>query len=449
MGLEASLRNERPWPGRDGDTLSGVFVDNASSMTNAHIARLVLTADRSMQDGSPNAEPLRKGLVNDGDRVCVTDRYLAWFDYTLQDGVPFDAPYGNNASRAGTLAGLWTLDPLQKWFRHRRPSPDGSTDEWAHNELIPGSASPDGGQFWWDQHAPPVEHTFLVIAGADVPPERHGGWGWFFVSYHFSQMTPKSEWVITDDGRRSADGVHYRTSAYLSSWRGQTDMVDGEDEQDIKNRARSSVEYICRPDDIVIRWRLSPETADISVTNMYVGFWLAYAGDNDGHPRCDPAPGEQWPSRSYGQPLYVRSSEWLGATDAPSQGRTLRAGTIGKLTLHEPACDHRSDGSQHWDYYNTGMYTETSRVRAGSWIEVGEDPQLSSALPTFRVMVLSEPLTGAGSADDPQQILWDNLNIWHENVDSTIGMGTGSPSGQTILKAGRWYESLLSVSSAR
>ena len=255
FGLEASYRGETQRPSRDRDDLAGVIVDNASSMANAHIAGLVLIADRSTQDGSPNTEPLRKGLINGGDRVCVTDRYLAWFDYTTQDGIPFDVPYGNNASRAGTLAGFWTLDPSTRGFKYHRPSPDGSGDRWAHNELIPGSASPDGGQFWWDQHAPPVEHTFLVPVSSDVPSERHGGWGWFFVSYHFSQSTPESGWTITDDGRRSADGVHYGTSARLASWRGQVDMVDGEDQVDIKNSIRSSMDYICRPDDIVMIWR--------------------------------------------------------------------------------------------------------------------------------------------------------------------------------------------------
>src|SRR5258708_30111498 len=50
------------------------------------LQNLVLAADRSTQSGCPYYAP-KKGLFRTGDRIFITNNYLAWFDYTLADGI--------------------------------------------------------------------------------------------------------------------------------------------------------------------------------------------------------------------------------------------------------------------------------------------------------------------------------------------------------------------------
>ena len=130
------------------DDGSAVTVDNASKMPDQKVNDLVLAADRSTQTGSPFTQKA-KGLFNRGDRIFVSDYYIAWFDYTIGDGVA-PPPRWPTFSRSGDLAGLWSLDPETQNFRYpyktiskldKEDSSKNISWNWARNELIPGSNS--------------------------------------------------------------------------------------------------------------------------------------------------------------------------------------------------------------------------------------------------------------------------------------------------------------------
>ena len=142
------------------------------------IGSRVLAADRSTQDDCVFSPPDLGGLMQFGDRVCVTDHYIAWFDYTRNDGVPFGPAFAADWDRSGALAGLWTLDPELGDFRHYRTGPNGCA--WPHNELVPGSASPNQEQHWWDRYAPPTEHSIQVVS------DSHR----YFFSYYKAKASP-------------------------------------------------------------------------------------------------------------------------------------------------------------------------------------------------------------------------------------------------------------------
>jgi len=134
------------------DDSSTVTVDNASSMTDNWVSGLVIAADRSTQEDCPYDSPNYKGLFKNGDRICVTDNYMVWFDYTTNDGMTFsNPPYGGNWERSGALAGFWSLDPNTSYFKYWKTGPNDCWN-WAHNELISGSASPNQEQHWWDKY---------------------------------------------------------------------------------------------------------------------------------------------------------------------------------------------------------------------------------------------------------------------------------------------------------
>src|SRR5262249_33163903 len=141
---------------------------------------------------------------------------------------------------------------------------------WAHNEMIPGSASPNQEQHWWDKYGPPLEHTMVVVAGSEN----------YFLSYHYAKGTPHSMWASLRDGFADAAGVHYASRARMTSWHLRVDVGDGNDENGIGKWVDASVEYVCRPDDLLVIWRFRP-SADIVVNNLYVAMWTAYAQDED------------------------------------------------------------------------------------------------------------------------------------------------------------------------
>jgi hypothetical protein len=426
--------------------LNIVFIDNASSWPNSSVADLVVTADRSTQNADPT-RPGRKGFMRSEDRICVTDRYLAWFDYSIGDGTLFDPKvYGNDKTRAGALAGFWTLDPSRATFRHAIPSPDGSGGLWAPNELISGSASPNGEQYWWDPYAPPIEHTF------GIPTKNDPHWSFYLFTYEYAQQSPNSGWQMLADGVRDGQEVRYATSALMTSWKGVVDVVDGEDALDIKNSIEASVEYRCRPGDIVMSWRFKPTTADIVIDNLYTILWLAYTPGIDAtackqkYPDGSPLPGNQWPGPVYGIPQYTRSSELMMNN---IEFKAYASGTVNRLPIQEPPCNRRGFGA-YPDYHNNSMSTFPGfAVRAGSWMEIGETPGLPAGSQGFRFTILDHPSTGRGTVDDPERVAWKEIGCAHENVDGTIVFGTGNVNEIAVLRAGRWYQSDLAIAPLR
>jgi hypothetical protein len=426
-------------PNRDQPNV--VYLDNMSSMSNARAAVLVRTADRSTRNAGP-AESYRKGLMKGGDRICITPQYLAWFDATLGDGVISDAPLplSGRWHRPNALSGFWTLDPATQTFRY--PVRGG----WARNEIIPGSSSPGGQEHFWDGWAPPIEHTIVIPA----PSDPH--WGFYFFSTFAGRQSPLNGFASTADGIRDASGaVHYAVSSLLTSWRGMVDAFDGLDADGIANSIQTEVEYICRPDDILMVWSFLPTGADIVSNNTYVALWLAYGAKEDDTP-CDVPlksggfmSGSQWPDDSLVgyRPLYARSSHQLMPSWNQPAG-LVSAGTPGTLVIGLP-CQRRGDGT-YPDYANNTLTTfPTYQIRNGSWIQVGASPTLSLDKPSMRLTVFGTPNAGRGTREDPFDWVPKSCDLWSETVDGTIGISCGTQGDISRFKAGQWYRAVMSL----
>jgi len=358
-----------------------VTVDNNSTWSNSWVTSLVIAADRSTTEGCPYDPPDYKGLFKSGDRIFVNNNYLAWFDLSTDDGISFaNPPFGAHWERSGELAGWWTLNPSTSYFRYWKTGPDGCWN-WAHNELIPGSASPRREQHWWDKYAPPTEHSLEVVSGASK----------FFTSYHYARQTTRSQWALVLDGSVDAAGVHYKTSARMTSWTYAVDIVDGNDSNGIANYIQAEVEYICKPNEIVSIWRFKPNNNDVVLSNAFVYLWTAYAQDEDGT-ACDAGgSGSQWPGMVYGRPLYNQSSLTLRTSFSPYG--PYSAGTIVAMALG-PTCPtpHKNQ-----DIYTTPAFAVTD----GSWIRTGEASNLSVSSPRFQYTNLGVPNLEPGSTRTP------------------------------------------------
>lgn len=402
-----------------------VTVDNASSFPDEWIGSRVLTADRSTQDDCVFSLPDLGGLMQFGDRVCVTDHYIAWFDYTRNDGVPFPPEFGADWDRSGALAGFWTLDPELGDFRHYRTGPNGCP--WPHNELIPGSASPNQERHWWDRYAPPNEHSIQVVSGSYR----------YFFSYYKAKASPNSEFTVVVDGATDGSGaVHYKTSARMTSLGNQVDTSDDDDSNGIESYIDAELEYVCRPTEILSRWNFKPSTTTVT-DNMFVYLWVGYAQDIDGT-ACDVAAGSQWPEVVYGMNLYTMSSLRL---IVPYEPWEVARRVIVEMQLGD-ICSGSNVDLQSYPYY---------RVGKGSWIAFGEAPDLGPDAPRLRYTSLDEPNAGTGTYEDPRRIDWQRLLTWNETHDGTLGIGASrgpftDPSEFKTL-APEWYRSEFVLST--
>jgi len=420
------------------DNGTSVTVDNASPWARSAVTALVLAADRSTQEDCPFIAPSYKGLFKTGDRIHVGRGYLAWFDYTTGDGVAFkNPPYAVDYNRSGNLAGWWSLDPSTPNFRFWKTGPTGCWN-WAKNELIPGSASPRREQNWWDAHGPPVEHSLQVSSGAT---------GALF-SHYLARNSPNSQWKHLCDGVSSQLGVHYRTSARLTShFALAVDVTDNDDRNGVANVIQSEVDYCCREKDILITWRLMPVKKDVSLCNLYVYLWVSYAQDMDAASPTDPkypcdsgGPGSQWPGRLFGLYEYVRSS--LPLHRNWSFGPEYSPGSIARLELGSPCSIPQTN--------NAVVSTPAFSVRNGSWIQFSQDPGFLPHVPRWQLEALGVPGSGSGAVLDPYIVKWDNIGCFHESHDGTIGLGAGrgpctNPSGRMTLRAGKWYQASVSI----
>jgi hypothetical protein len=411
----------------DGTT---VTVDNASSWPDKRVASLVLAADRSTQQDRPHDGRNYKGLFKSGDRIFVNSHYLAWFDYTRGDGITFaNPPYNNAWERSGALAGWWTLDPATAGFRYPKTGPNGGSN-WAHNELIPGSASPRREQHWWDAYSPPVEHSMVVVSATNS----------FFLSYHYAKQTTNSHFTILLDGYADTNGLHYKTSARMTSWTYNVDVADGNDTDGISNYIQAEVEYVCRPEDILCTWKWKPNNADVVVNNLFTALWIAYAQNEDRTP-CDPAPGgSHWPHTVYGQPLYNQSSHPLQTCWPP--GASYPAGAIVAMLLGLTC----SDPHVNQDIQTLPPFALTN----GSWLRCGEDAHLSIDKPRWQFTRLGTPNSGSGTQSDPCVFIFEKLVSWNETHDGTLGFSLNrgpypDPAKHIRLRAGTWYRADWSI----
>lgn len=406
-------------------------VDNTSSWSNSWVEGLVRAANRSTQEDCPFDPPDAQGLFRGGDAIFVSNYYMAWFDFTTNDGAFFpNPPYGPRWERSGELAGYWTLNPSTAYFRYWKTGPNGCWN-WAHNELIPGSASPRGEKHWWDKYAPPTEHVLEVASGSNR----------FFMAFHYARHTNKSKWKILKHGSFTSAGVRYKVSARMTSPQLFTDVADGKHGNGTQNYIDAELEYICSAKGITSIWKFRPAVADVQLSNAFVYLWTAYAQDEDGT-ACDVGgSGSQWPSRVYGQNLYTKSSLSLKRLFGNNRG-PFSPGSIVKLSIG-PRCP---TPHKNYDIVTVPSYA----VKNKSWIRVGENSSISKSKPRFQYKNLGVPNSGVGSKSSPYVFPWQKLISWNETRDGTLGFGAGTgpfsdPSQFPLLKAGKWYQAKFTL----
>ncbi|HEV7484818.1 MAG TPA: hypothetical protein VGQ65_03985 [Thermoanaerobaculia bacterium] len=402
-----------------------VTVDNASGWSQFVVGNLVYAADRSTRDGCPYDRGV-KGLFKTGDRVFVNQNYLAWFDYSIGDGVTYPAGFDNAWSRSGELAGFWTIDPTTQYPKYFRQAPGGCWN-WPANELISGSASGNGGgPYWWDAHAPGLEHTVVVQSTGD--PQKI-----LILSSGYAQRTPNSGFTVLLDGYEDGAGVlHYMTQYKMASNQLAVDIQDGNDTPNSGQYILAQHEYYCRPNDILSAFKFQP-TVNVVSTNINAGLWIAYAQDEDGT-ACDVLPGEQWPSSSQVTlpPRYVQSN-----------GTLRDSGSDPCCTYYAPdEIAHLNDGPTcELNHQSHNLEVLVAGIPSGTWLRVGTSPTIDSSQPRWQLINLDVPNTGAGTLGDPIRVPLQAFGFGNETHDGQVGAGLGHGVDQLYtLNAGTWYQ---------
>jgi hypothetical protein len=438
---------ELPRKARHEIALSGtshrLTVDDTSGWPAETLRWLVNTANASTRDDCPTSGG---GLMAPGDRVFVSTHYLAWFDYTKEDGSPFPTAFRSDYARSGALAGLWALDPDTGWFRHVQRGPSGCT-EWARNELIPGSASVrTDAEHWWDKYGPPVEHSLLVdVDQPGIAPCARGDELCGLVSHHLAANNPASGWQSVTDGVQDAAGVRYRTRGRMALFRApwSVDITDRDDSNGIANAIESEVEYVCRDRDVVVTWRFRATGAPVTLRHAYTWVWTAYSKDQDLSPNCDQAAGSEWPGSEdmpfpfFRLPVFVQSSLQLHTGGRPPR-QTVQPRQVFRMALG--ACPRA------FPYSNPDVYTSSYAVNDGSWMRWSEGATPLTRGRSLQYTHLGVPGSGSGASDDPVKVRWKEMVFADETYDGVLGGGV-SLADAWSLAAGRWYSSTFALSN--
>ncbi len=420
------------------DDGSKIDVDNASHMSASTLANLVLAADRSTRTGCPFDQAV-KGLLKFGDRVLVTDNYIAWFAYTLQYAVPRPADWPAGPShvyaRSGTLAGFWSLDPSKQTFRYPYGSTSGTgkgdpahniCSNWARNELIPGSDSPAGQTYWWDPYAPPLENTIVV------PESQEGEKKVEFFSSVYAQKSPGSEFKVVTDGAQDFAGVHYKTQSWMTTWHfGQTYSSLTEPGQE--GKILTSVEFIGKENGVEIVWDFMP-TLSTPVRNLYSSIWISYSGQNP--TTCSRGHNYPLPTQVYGYPSpqepyrHARGSR-------PDHSADENNSAVFPWSAAVP-CTRRNIG--------IGIKPAGAPLPRLAAVDLGdgEGVAISDSLPHWRMVQLAEPNSGTGAIDDPINFPFDRMIFTYDNSDQTYNLNLlrgpyAKPSQWFPLQGHKWY----------
>lgn len=401
-----------------------ITVDNASGWPQSTVVNLVYAADRSTRSGCPY-DFGTKGLFKTGDRIFVNQNYLAWFDYTIGDGVVYPAGFDNGWSRSGELAGFWTIDSVTQYPKYFRQAPGGCWN-WPANELISGSASGDGGgPYWWDAHAPGLEHTVVVQSTANSANT-------LFLSSTYAQRHPAAQFTMLLDGYEDAAGVHYKTQYKMTSNNLAVDIQDGNDVPNSGKHILAQHEYYCRPNDILSAFKFKPSVTVVS-TNINAGLWIGYSHDED-DTACDVLPGNQWPpvSQITLPPRYAQSNQVL--RDAAS---------VPCCTNYPPnAYAFMPDGPTcEADYRSHAIEVLMTAIPQGTWVRFGASSTIDSSKPRWQLINLDVPNTGDGTIGNPIRVPLQTMGVGVETHDGQVGAGLGHGVNQLYtLTAGKWYQ---------
>lgn len=436
-------------------TLDGgatITVDNISSFPTATIRTLVLAADRSTQDGCPYNTPDTRGLFRTGDRIVISNRYLAWLDLTKTDGVSYPSSFGAPYSRSGEMAGYWTLDPATQNFRYLTNTGPENCFNWARNELIPGSNSPSGQKYWWDKYGPPTEHVISFVTALDPVNEANDTKAVF--THTLSQAASNGNWQLAVDGQVNADGsIYYKTTGRMASLQFQVDITDNNDANGIAATMVSEVEYYFRATDILNAWRFSPTTT-VSADNIFVFYWTAYSGQDEDATACDVATGEQWPSSTYTTGMNVTSNVPLVPTFAtagqPAFYQFPAGANVPMVTGSTCPTVPRNQDINTWK----ASTRHNGVVVDGTWMKIKETaPGVTPSGRTLTFNTLKPNPNGIGTKSSPYDVEFERMLAWNETRDGTFGFGVAAgPYNRRVdysqFLSGKWYYALHALISA-
>jgi hypothetical protein len=404
-----------------------ITVDDATGgWPGVDVHNLVLAADRSTVDDCDYTMPDIKGRFKTGDRIFINQSYIAWFDYTIGDG---NAP-GGVWSRSGELAGYWSLNSTYHVFRYYRTGPNGCWN-WPANELITGSASPNGETFWWDASSPAVEHSLGIDTVATSQK--------LYYSFHYAQRSPNAQFQQLVDGVELPDGVHYKQSGLMAREGSNgiaTDVYDGDDSNLSGYNVYAEVEWICGPTSLRSIFKFKP-SHDVVKNNIDTFMWAAYGQDED-DTACDAGGmGDQWPPEVdiTKRPQWAQFSQWTYDN--------YKAYPVGTYTSHAPseyvqlALGPACQGANNWDVFTQGP------PQSGSWLRFGVSPMLDPSEPQWQSTLLGAPDTGSGTEADPINIRLTNCLVGNEVRDGTIVAGCFGLYDDFTIHANTWYQMVV------
>jgi hypothetical protein len=415
------------------DNGTTVTVDNISSYSTTWVSNLVLAADRSTREDSPYDAPVSKGLFKTGDRIVVSNNYLAWLDFTIGDGA---SSTHNDWARGGELAGYWRLDPATQYFKYFTTGPSGKFN-WPRNMLVPGSASPANEDNFWDNYAPPTEHT---IYSNNV-----------LYSHHYAQRAAAQGggWNLAPgkDGQINAFGsISYQTNAFMTS------------ANNIVSSISSEVEYRFDQEEILSYWRFKPSAA-VAAANVYVYLWMAYSPDANkpplplpnNLPLCDQAVQGRWPTYYATRSIFVGSNRQIKSNTGPFAFQQLPANSILQAYFSSKCPSNDT-------YFNDDINTSeinSSSVTNGAFLTISESNTLSLASRTLTFKYLSAvgDLSGSSSSN-PANFPFTRMVASGERRDMVFGFGIAdgpyakpdkTPDDRIMLTGGKWYQAAFSL----
>ncbi len=436
------------------DDGSFITVDNASHMPDTIVKNIVLAADRSTKTGCPYRGQ-QKGLMRggtDGDRVFVSDYYLAWFDYTVDDS----PGTGSKWARSGGLAGYWSLNPNTSNFRYffssyspaaELPNANGICWNWSKNELIVGSNSPQGQSYFWDKFAPPLENTIVFKTS---PTQIN------VFSTVYPQGVSASHFTRGNEGMQNAVGVHYTTAGFLTSWKGDTSFTAVDPKtfgNPVQGQINYVLDYVCKEKEIQVVW-VYKSTVDVKPENSYIDLWVSYSGLNVSA-ACG-APGSAVPPQVFGAPTtgvfnsnfynYVNSSLDYFLIDKTGKKVNYKQNIASPFPWDQAQpCNGK---------VNVGLMTNKLLVNTiPQGIPLGASVSLAAtslfaSRPNLMLVNRMTPNLGDGSYAHPIGFPYLQLGVNYENSDQQQGLLMLNSDRATQLDREKWYitsYSLLSV----
>ena len=222
----------------------------------------------------------------------------------------------------------------------------------------------------------------------------------------------------------------------MTSAQYQVDVSDNNDANGIANYIYCDLDYVCAPDQLYCYWYFKPQNANVTADLVDVLIWLCYSNDCD-NTACDfGGAGEQWPNVFYGLYTYTQSNVDTYQNFPPNGYGD--PGDILTLAIWQNCSD---------PFFNPVVVTAPGfAIGNGTYYRVGEASNLSINYPRFQMTNLGDPGTGSGNSQaDPIQFTWEDMSVWNESHDGTIGFGPvnfaiNDPPSYITLQAGKWYK---------